>query len=101
MQFPYLTFVLIFLVVPTVFLWLWKGNFLKRYTKFFIVIGIFSFLWGFLFDLVGSNIWHIWFYRHTLGISLEGLPIEEYLTLLFFPHQLTAFLLIVRQKIYE
>ncbi len=100
MPFPYLFTIVVFIFLPTVLLWIFYGKLLRKNVKLLIFIAVFSFLWGLLFDLVGSVWWHIWFYNHTLGIYFLGLPIEEYLTLLIFPQQVAALLLVIREKIY-
>jgi len=60
-----------------------------------------SLIWGLLFDLVGSVSLKIWFYQNTVGVYFLHLPLEEYLTLLLCPQEITVLLLLVRKKYYE
>lgn len=100
MQFPYLFTLIIFILLPTVVLWIFNWQSFFPSIKLFIFVGACSLIWGFLFDIVGSVEWGIWFYRNTLGINLLGLPLEEYMTLLLFPQFVTALMLLIRRKWY-
>lgn len=97
---PYLYLLIIFVFIPSISLWVIYWNSLKTYFRLFIFITIGAFIWGFLFDLVGSNFWHIWSYSNNLNVYFLRLPLEEYLTLLFLSQELTVIMLIIRKKIY-
>jgi|SRR3990172_10673691 len=97
---PYLFWLIVFVLIPSVLVWAFYWRYLKSYIKIFVVITICAIVWGLGFDLVGSTTWRIWSYSNTLNIYFLGLPIEEYLTLLFLPQQITAILLLLRRKIY-
>ncbi len=97
---PYLLWIIVFVVLPSLFLWFRYGAYLKQFRNLFLFIGACAFVWGLAFDLVGNPILHIWSYEHTLGISIAGLPIEEYILLLTLSQEITGILLVVRKKIY-
>ena len=99
-QYPYLFWLSIFVFLPSILIWAIYWNFLKKYFRLFVFITIFAFVWGIFFDIVGSSLWHIWFYTHNLNLYFLGLPLEEYLILLFLPQELAAILLLIRKKIY-
>ncbi len=99
-NYPYLAWLTIFVFIPSVILWIFNFQYLKKYWKLIIFITIGAFLWGFFFDIVGSVFWHIWYYKNTLGYSLFGLPLEEYLILFTFPQEVVIILLLLRRKIY-
>lgn len=99
-QYPYIAWLTIFVFIPSILLWVFNFNYLKKYFKVFVVVIIGSFIWGFCFDIVGSVLWHTWTYYNTLGPWFLGLPLEEYLILLTLPQELTVILLLLRKKIY-
>ncbi|MES2023575.1 MAG: lycopene cyclase domain-containing protein [Patescibacteria group bacterium] len=99
-SYPYLSWLIIFVFIPLALLWTFNFKYLKNYSRVFIVVATFSFLWGFGFDLVGSPLLHVWSYQNTLGIWLFGLPIEEYIILFTFPQGVAVILLLLRKKIY-
>jgi hypothetical protein len=94
---PYLSWLTTFVFIPSAIVWLIFWKYLIKFKKTFIFVTAFSLLWGLLFDIVGSSHWHIWYYTHNLNIYLLGLPLEEYLILLFLPQQITAIFLLIRK----
>lgn len=100
MTYPYLTWIVIFVVAPSIVLWVQNGNYLRKHLRIFATIAACAFLWGLSFDLVGSPLLGIWSYQHDLGIHFLRLPLEEYILLLTLAQELTALFLVVRKKIY-
>lgn len=101
MTHPYLVWLILFLFLPSIIVWLVWGSYLKQYKKLFIGITMVSLVWGFCFDLAENAFFHIWNYSNTVGVWFLGLPIEEYVLLLFLPQMLISILLVLRKKIYE
>ena len=99
-QLPYLSWILIFILFPSLVLWAFFRNYLRQFFRLFLFFTIFAFIWGLFLDILGSSIWRIWFYENNLGIYFLRLPLEEYLTLLFLPQELVIMLLLIRKKIY-
>ncbi|MFA7191703.1 MAG: hypothetical protein WC089_00170 [Candidatus Paceibacterota bacterium] len=100
MLYPYITWLTIFVFIPSIILWVFNFKYLKKYSKVILFVAIGAFVWGFCFDIVGSVFWHTWTYHNTFGPWLLGLPLEEYLILLTLPQELTIIVLLMRKKIY-
>ncbi len=98
--YPYVTWLTIFVFVPSIILWALNFRYLKRHARVFVFMGVSAFIWGFGLDITGSTLWHIWSYHDILGPSLFRLPLEEYLLLLTFPQEVTTILLVLRKRIY-
>lgn len=84
MEYSYLVWLLIFAILPLILLWAVKFNTLKRY-KIPILLAplgaiIFSFPWDYIAIKEG-----IWYFSepYIMGIWLLGLPIEEWLFIVF------------------
>jgi lycopene cyclase domain-containing protein len=96
----YMLWLLLFVVIPTLILWGLNGKYLFHYRKVFLYCFVFSFLFGFVWD-----IWAIqtgmWYYpsAHILGPSFLRLPLEEYLFLLIGPVLFTSLALTARKYI--
>lgn len=99
LQYPYVRWHIVFVLIPSIVLWVLYWPFLIRYKKTIVWITCLSFLWGFMFDLVASPLTGLWFFSHNLNIYFFGLPLEEYLFLLFVPQELVAILLLLRKSI--
>lgn len=96
---PYLRWHILFVIIPSLVIWIINWRFLIKYKQTFLWITVFSFIWGFIFDLVASPILNLWFFDNSLYIYYLGLPLEEYLFLLFVPQGLTAIMLLIRKRI--
>ncbi len=98
---PYVRWHILFVFIPSVLIWLFNYKYLLKFKRTFIFITVFSFIWGLLFDLRASVQYNLWFFNktHNLGIWFLGLPIEEYIFLLFVPQGITAIFLLMRKAI--
>lgn len=97
--YPYLCWLIIFVLIPSIILWVIFWKFLKQYLHLILFITLCSFIWGFLFDTAGINL-RVWFYLNDLNIYFINIPLEEYINLLLLPQGLTIILLLIRRKIY-
>jgi len=76
----YILWLLIFVCLPTLFLWIRYGSLLWKYKQVFfygiLFVGLFAIPWD-LFA-IANNIW-FWPREGVTGIRLFSIPIEEYL----------------------
>lgn len=89
-----------FVIVPSILLWLRHGDYFKQHLKIFAIVSACAFFWGLSFDVVGSTLLGVWSYHNDIGIRFLNLPLEEYILLLTLAQELTAMLLLLRRKIY-
>jgi lycopene cyclase domain-containing protein len=100
-NYPYLRWHLVFVIIPSIILWVFYWRYLVKYKKTILAITALSFIWGLIFNLVASTTLHVWYYQNTIGISFLGLPLEEYIFLLLVPQELCAILLLCYKKLYD
>ncbi len=100
-SFPYLSWHIIFVIFPSIALWIIYWSVVKEYKYFLLKITGLSFFWGFIFCIVGSVYLDIWFYKKTLGLFLFGLPLEEYMFLLLVPQFLSLIFILITKKFYD
>lgn len=98
-NYPYLLWHSIFVFMPSIVIWILQWRYLIKYKHTIIWISVLSFLWGIVFDWVASPMLGLWFFNHNLNIYFLGLPLEEYLFLLFVPQELAIILLLIRKVI--
>ena len=98
-NFPYIRWHIIFVILPSIIIWTLYWRYLIKYKQTIIWIAVLSFIWGIIFDWVASPILKLWFFDNNLGVYFLGLPIEEYLFLIFVPQELTAILLLIRKNL--
>lgn len=98
-SFPYLRWLLFFALLPSIFLWGLQGKYLILYKKTILIIFLLSFFSGIATEIIAVDILHLWYYSPLFhhGFFFLGLPLEEYLFLIFFPQMLTCVLLLVRK----
>lgn len=89
MIYSYPLWLLIFAILPSVILWIFRFNQLKRYAKVLIGTLIFSLIFSLAWDYLAIND-RVWYFEkpHISSIYLLALPIEEWIfiiaeTLLF------------------
>lgn len=58
-QYPYISWLTIFVFIPSIILWIIYFDYFKKYWKIFKYVIISSFILGLFFDLVGSPLWHV------------------------------------------
>jgi len=97
LDYPYLRWHIIFVIVPSLIIWLWQGHYLKRYKRTFLIICLASLVWGFIFDLVASSVLKLWFFNDNFNVYLFGLPLEEYMFLLFVPQLMASIFLLIKK----
>lgn len=100
-NFPYIRWHIIFVIIPSSIIWLLHWRYLIKYKQTLFWIATLSFLWGLIFDLVASPLLRLWFFDNNLRIYFLGLPLEEYLFLLFVPQELTIILLLMRRRVHR
>lgn len=97
---PYFFVLTMFVFVPTIVIWLTYWQYLRLYPQTFIYNTAFGLIWGLFFDVMASPLLKVWDYDHTLfTYRLIGLPLEEYIFLIFVPQLLTSLLLLLRRKL--
>lgn len=82
-------------------MWVFNWRYLIKYKKTLVLITIASFVWGLIFDIVASSVLQLWFYNDNLNIYFLGLPLEEYIFLIFVPPGLVSLFLLVRRRIFK
>jgi len=97
-DYPYLKWHIIFVLIPSIVIWMWYWKYLIKYKKTLLWITGLSIIWGFIFDLVASPILKLWFFNNSLNIYFAGLPLEEYMFLFFVPQELAIIFLLLRRK---
>lgn len=98
-DYPYFRWHLFFVIVPSLALWLWRWRYLLKYKKTIAIIAAGALVWGFVFDIVASPVLGLWFFSHNSNIYWLGLPLEEYLFLLFVPQLMAVIFLLLRKEI--
>ncbi len=101
LNYPYVRWHLIFTIIPTLLSWLFWGKYLLRYKKTILLIAFCGVVYGTAWDIIGSVIFHLWFYDGTkhIGFPLAGLPWGEYLYMFLIPQEFTIMILIARKYI--
>ncbi len=74
----------IFVFLPLLIIWLFEFKKLRKYGKVILLAEIGSFVFATPWDMIAVKD-KIWYFTepHILGIWLFGLPIEEYLFIIF------------------
>lgn len=100
-SYPYFRWHFLFTILPTILLWLFWSNYLLKYKKTILLMAFCGFLYGIIWDFLGSVLFHLWFYDGTkhIGLPLAGLPWGEYIYMLLIPQEFTALILIARKYI--
>jgi hypothetical protein len=99
-NYPYLRWHIIFVFLPSILLWAFNWRYLIRYRRTIIAISSASLLWGWVFDFIASPVLKLWFYNHNFNQYFLGLPLEEYLFLLFVPQGLAVTFILIRKKLH-
>lgn len=98
--YTYLFWLTIFVWTPTLFLWIKNFNILRRYkrTLFFSIFGalIFSVPWDYW--ATKTKIW-VFPQDTNLGIWLGGLPLEEYLFIIFATFEASTVTLLLKNQV--
>lgn len=83
-MYEYLLWLLIFALLPLVILWIIKFRDLMKYKLVFFLAPIGSLIFSVPWDIIAVKE-GIWFYKDSniIGIWLFGLPIEEYIFIIF------------------
>lgn len=98
-MFEYLIWLSIFVWVPTLLLWVTNFDILRRYKRTLLFCTFFALLFSIPWDYwaTKSKIW-IFPQETNLGIWLGGLPLEEYLFIIFVTLEVSTITLIVKNK---
>ncbi len=101
----YFTFLVIFFILPTVFLWLFYLKTLKKYILVFLLTIFCTFVFGMPWDLlsVRNGVWGydlipnigIWLF----GGPKNGLPFEEVIFTLFTPLLIASLTVVLKEKL--
>lgn len=94
---PYLKWLIIFVFIPSIAVWTLFWKYLINYKKTIIFVTVLALVWGLVLNLSCSTWLGIWYYQNHLGVSFLGLPIEEYLMMLFLPQQVVAWFLLIKK----
>lgn len=95
----YIAWLTIFVWLPTVLLWLIHFKTLKKYKKTFS----FCIFWALVFSIP----WDLWATKtntwnfpegYNLGIWIGGLPLEEYLFIIFVTFLVSTLTLVLKEK---
>ena len=98
----YLIWLILFELVPLILLWLWQFKLLRKFklTLTYSVIG--SIIFGWVWDFISIQ-QKVWFFSHPyiVGIWIAGLPLEEYLFIIFTTLLVSTITIIAWNKIGE
>jgi|SRR5579872_1245792 len=96
----YIYWLTIFIWMPLVILWSLNYKYLLRYKGVFTRCIIWSIIFGVLWDFVAVGT-HIWFFPPdtNLGIIILGLPLEEYLFIVFTCLYISTATILVRKRL--
>ncbi len=74
----------IFVFLPLILIWLFEFKKLRKYGRVILLAEVASFIFATPWDMIAVKD-KIWYFTepHILGIWLFGLPIEEYLFIIF------------------
>lgn len=99
LMYSYLLWFLIFVALPILFLWVWKGSTLKKYKRVFIFAEAGAIIFFFPWDYISIRE-RIWYFNtpHILGIWILGLPLEEWFFLIFETLLFTSVILLIWEK---
>lgn len=102
-NFPYIRWHICFILLPSIVIWLFYWRYLIRYKKTILFITLIGFPGALFAEILGSTILRIWYYNPAqhLGPFILGLPLGEYIFMLFFPQFFVSLLLIVRKELYK
>ncbi len=96
----YVIWLTIFIILPTVFLWVLNWKYLTQYWKPVIYCAIWALIFSIPWDIwaVYADIWR--FHEGTnIGLPILGLPIEEYLFMILVTAQISTVVLLIRKRI--
>lgn len=98
-MFTYIKWLLIFVWLPTLILWSTNFNLLKRYKKtlWFCVFCALAFSVPWDFWAIKTKIW-VFPQDTNLGIWFGGLPLEEYLFIIFVTLEISTLTLVLKHK---
>lgn len=84
MAYAYPVWLVIFVIIPILLLWIWKFAFLRKYKLVFLLAIIGSIIFSLPWDYIAITE-RIWYFEkpYILGIWFLGLPIEEWLFIIF------------------
>ncbi len=99
-DFPYLNWLIIYCVTPSILVWILFWRKLIVYKKVFLVVTIISLVWGFALDQVASVWLKVWFFEKNLNLYFLGIPLEEYAFILLLPQQMVAWFILLKKEIY-
>lgn len=99
-QYPYLTWHFMFVLVPSVYLWIKNWKYYIKFPKTFAYITILSIVWGVLFEIIALRD-DVWYFNQekSLGLNFLDIPIEEWLFFIFVPQEVISFVLFFNRKI--
>ncbi|MFA5991274.1 MAG: hypothetical protein WC794_03450 [Candidatus Doudnabacteria bacterium] len=97
MEYPYLTWLIIFVFIPSILVWMIWWRYLIGYKKTLFFVTTLAVVWGLVLNLSCSTWLGIWYYQNHLGITWFGLPLEEYLMMIFLPQQVVAWFLLIKK----
>lgn len=98
---PYFRWEIIFIFIPLSIVFFFFKKILFIYKKTLLRVIAYSILGVVLFDFIDLNFLHIYFFNPTvnLGISIVGVPLEEYIAAIFAPVGIAVLFLAVRRKL--
>lgn len=99
-NFPYIRWHIVFVFIPSLVLWFFNWKYFLQYKKTFIFVTLFIVILGLPADIFASVFLQLWYYipSQHFGNFILGLPLGEYVFLLFFPQEFVALILLLRKK---
>lgn len=94
---PYLLWLIIFVFIPSILVWTIWWKYLIGYKKTFFFVTTLAVVWGLALNIICSTWLGIWYYQNHFGVTWLGLPLEEYLMMIFLPQQAVAWFLLIKK----
>ena len=98
-MFTYLKWLLIFVWLPTLLLWVTNFDILRRYKRTLLSCVFCALVFSIPWDYWGIKT-KIWIFPQdtNLGIWFGGLPLEEYLFIIFVTFEISTLTLVLKRK---
>ena len=98
-MYSYIYWLIIFVLAPTAIFWIAYPFVIKKYYRTLLLCFICALIFSIPWDIWAqkTNIWY-WPANKVIGIYFLGLPLEEYLFIVFVTILISTVVLILREK---
>ena len=95
----YPLWLLIFVILPTIVMWIWKFDHLKKYWIVFVLAPIGSLIFSIPWDIISVRE-NIWYFKepYIWGLWIMNLPIEEWLFIILVTLMISTLAVLVWKR---